>query len=174
MLMAKGKFLNYSEIKYLKFNFSATSFNPSKFGEDTPKSVVKEYLAAIEEGLVKAFEKYGANEELTIADIIKVEGIQSKASIFILILIAPTRRADMPKAIQYTKTRLTDSEKLQMEYEQDVFESKLNAEADAIIDSLLNSFREASEEKNPLLRDNLKTLNRDTANCNYLILIFYS
>ena len=130
----------------------ANSFDPSRFGEDTPKTVVIEYMKTIQEDLINAHQKYGKKKDLTVSEIIKLEGFTEKG-----------RRPGMPQPVSLTKTELSETEKLKMQYEKDVFEMNLNEEAESIVDGLLKSYKEATLDKNPLLRDEFKPSNRDVA-----------
>lgn len=64
-----------------KYWFRATSFNPNKFTEETPKKVVSEYLKTIEADLLKTFQKYQDKSGMSIKEIIKTEKVNGNHQI---------------------------------------------------------------------------------------------
>lgn len=72
----------------------------------------------------------------------------------------------MPQAVTYQKSQHSDYERLQVENEKDVLQTKLDAEVNSIMDELLGNHTEHSLYKNPLLRDTYKTLNQSEAESN--------
>lgn len=59
----------------------------------------------------------------------------------------------MPKFQGYEATELTESEKLDIEYEKDVFEFKLNYQEEALVDKILNDMRVIGRQENPLFTE---------------------
>lgn len=73
----------------------------------------------------------------------------------------PEKRTDMPKFAEFEKTQLNESEKLQIEYEKDVFFNKLKLQEEALIDKIIQEHISGTPYASPLLRkeeDTFKTV----------------
>ena len=67
----------------------------------------------------------------------------------------------MPEVLGYHKEQHSAYEKLQLEYEKDVFQTKLEAEVDSLMSDLLGTYKEQSGITSPLVRDTYKTVRQD-------------
>lgn len=75
--------------------------------------------------------------------------------------IDPKRNLTMPEAVEYQKEQHSAYEELQLEYEKDVFQTKLEAEVDSIMNDLLGTYKEQSIIMSPLIRDTYKSRRQD-------------
>jgi hypothetical protein len=63
----------------------------------------------------------------------------------------------MPKFAGFEKTELNESEKLQIEYEKDVFFNKLDLQEEALIEKIIQEHAAGSVYANPLHRKDIDT-----------------
>jgi hypothetical protein len=59
----------------------------------------------------------------------------------------------MPLAERYEATELTESEKLQIQYEKDVFEIKLTQNEQALVNKILDKYSDTAAAANPLTNE---------------------
>ena len=113
----------------------------------------------MQQDLLSAWNKYG-DKKLNLEEVVKTEGIQGRGTRFYSDLAPKLAREDMPKFQGYEATELTESEKLDIEYEKDVFEFKLNYQEEALVDKILKDIKVIGGEENPLFTDaTYKTFN---------------
>lgn len=124
--------------------YRANTFNPKKFDYDTPKTVVVEYLKSVEEDLMKTYLKYSEKEDLTLEQIIEIEGIRGMYIFFTVsyLFLAPKPVEGVSLKPEFEKDQVTESEKLQIQNEKDVFEMKLNSDEQALVDKIISNFSE--------------------------------
>ena len=94
-------------------------------------SVVKEYLRIIEDGLKQAYLEHGDKQEITNLFLKPFD-----ASAY-----AQKYYKDMPQFLGYEKTDHNERELTEIEYEKDVFQMKLDANEEALIDKIINTVK---------------------------------
>lgn len=67
--------------------------------------------------------------------------------------LAPERHSTMPQTEAYEKVQPTAFESLQVEYEQDVLQTKLDAQVDSMMNDILGEYAEGQELNNTMIRD---------------------
>jgi len=136
-----------------------TSFDPKNFTKETPKSVVREYLSIVQSDLVETYQKYQDTGALDLQTFLEQEGIKGMS--VILTSIVATKEQNMPQFAGYTQSQLTESEKLEVENEKDVFRKKLTIDEQALVDKIIGDFAKTSGSNNPL-QNPVDTYNRSS------------
>jgi hypothetical protein len=77
----------------------------------------------------------------------------------------------MPLAERYEATELTESEKLQIQYEKDVFEIKLTQNEQALVNKILDKYSDIAVVSNPLTNeyDTFKTASINSSEGNIFV-----
>ena len=70
--------------------------------------------------------------------------------------IAPKHK-DMPKFVEYLSTEQEIEDRVQIDNERDVFETKLNSQEKVLYDRIINDNQFKIKDENPLLRDTYRT-----------------
>ena len=105
-------------------------------------TVVKEYLKIIEDGLKQAYLEHGDNKEISNL-FLKPFDVNASQKHF----------KDMPKFLGYEKSELTERDKTEIEYEKDVFQMKLNANEEALVDKIIEQMTRSRSSSNPLINE---------------------
>lgn len=112
--------------------------------------VVKEYLRIIEDGLKQAYQEHGDSKEISNL-FLKPFNVSEQTQKYY---------NDMPKFLGYKSTELTEREKLEIEYEKDVFQMKLSVNEEALVDKIIEKLNKSRGTSNPLINDDTFFTNR--------------